>query len=185
VGYRTQPYETVSLSVAAFYNVYDGLRSVERPTPPATGPLVLANGQEGKSYGAEVTADYWLTNRWRVRAGYTGLHVRIRAKPGSTDVSMGSSESHDPDHQLFLRSSVDLPANLELHGGLRYVTRIVNQSVPAYAELDARLAWHPAPRLELSLVGQNLLHDHHPEFGAGMARREIERGAYGSVLWHF
>ena len=38
-------------------------------------------------------------------------------------------------------------------------------TVPAYFELNTRLAWQASKRLELSVVGQNLLHDHHPEYG--------------------
>jgi len=48
-----------------------------------------------------------------------------------------------------------------------------------------RLAWRPSPKLEFSIVGQNLLHDHHAEFGAAAARQEIERGVYGKVLWRY
>ena len=43
----------------------------------------------------------------------------------------------------------------------------------AYSELDVRLAWQASEQLELALVGQNLLHDHHLEFGAPSdARRD-------------
>jgi len=185
LGYRIQPHRRVSLSIAAFYNDYDNLRSVEKVNPPTNFPLVLGNGQKGESYGAELTADYRVTDWWRLRAGYTPLHVRIRPKPGSTDTSFGSSESHDPEHQVFLRSSMDLPGNFEFDASFRYVTRIANQAVPAYAEMDVRVAWKPTARLELSIVGQNLLHDHHAEFGAVTTRQEIERGVYGKVAWRF
>ncbi len=49
-----------------------------------------------------------------------------------------------------------------------------------------RLAWHPTKRLKLSIVGQNLLHDHHAEYGFPTpGREEIECGAYGKVAWRF
>jgi iron complex outermembrane recepter protein len=49
-----------------------------------------------------------------------------------------------------------------------------------------RMAWHASDRLELSLVGQNLLHDHHPEYGfPDAARVEIQRSAYGKLAWRF
>ena len=153
--------------------------------PLAVFPLVIANGLKGESYGAELTADYRVTDWWRMRAGYTGLGIHLRPKPGSPDTLLGNTESHDPNHQFFLRPSLDLPGHFELDPSFRYVSRIANQSVPAYAELDVRLAWRPSPRLEFSIVGQNLLHDHHTEFGAPAARQEIERGVYGKVLWRF
>ncbi|HYV32712.1 MAG TPA: TonB-dependent receptor, partial [Candidatus Binatia bacterium] len=69
----------------------------------------------------------------------------------------------------------------------RFVTHIANQAVPEYGELDLRLAWQPLATLEFSIVGQNLLHDHHPEFGTVSmpTRQEAERGVYGKVLWRF
>ncbi len=72
-----------------------------------------------------------------------------------------------------------------LDGGFRYVSEIVNQQVPAYAELDARLGWQPVAALELSLAGRNLLHEQHAEFGTPAARREIQRGVYGMLQWHY
>jgi iron complex outermembrane receptor protein len=171
--------------VAAFYNDYDHIRSVEEANPPAPFPIVLSSLQQGESYGAELTADYQVTDWWRLHAGFTELEVHIWAKPGSTDTSNGGSESHDPNQQYFLRSSFDLPGHFQLDPEFRYVSRIANQNVPAYYELDVRLAWQPTPKLEISVVGQNLLHAHHVEFGAPASRQEIERGVYGKVACRF
>jgi len=183
VGYRSEPHERLSLTVATFYNDYDHIRSLEQVKPPAPIPLVIANGQAGTSYGAELTADYRVTDWWRIQTGYSGLHLDLGPKPGSTDKTFGSSESHTPNHQEFLRQSLDLPARLQVDVGFRYVGQIVNQTVPAYGELEARLAWQARPALELSLVGQNLLHDRHAEFGVPSTRKEAERGVYGKVVW--
>jgi iron complex outermembrane receptor protein len=184
LGYRLQA-GTLALSLATFYSRYHGLRSIERVNPPAAFPTVIANGQEGEAYGAELVADYRVTERWRLRGGYTELRTHFWAQPTSNDASRGNSESHSPDRQLSLRSSADLPARMTLDGQFRYVGKITNQQVPAYGELDIRLGWQPVARLELSVVGQNLLHDHHAEFGTPTQRREIRRGAYGSVAWRF
>jgi iron complex outermembrane receptor protein len=146
---------------------------------------VLANGQTGSSYGAELTAEYRASDWWRLRSGYTALRLHIRPKPGSTDQTFGSSESHDPNHQWFLRQSVDVRAHVQLDFGLRYIGQITNQAVPAYGELDGRLGWQATKTLECSIVGQNLLHDHHAEFGALITRREVERGAYVKLAWRY
>jgi iron complex outermembrane recepter protein len=182
VGYRVQAQDRLRVSLATFYNRYDHLRSVEMVNPPAPFPIVLANGLEGKSYGAELTADYQLTSRWRLRAGYTEMRVRTEPKPGSTDTTRASS---DPDRQLTLRATLDLPGHLQLDADARYVGEIANQQVPAYGELGLRFGWQPVAAVELSLVGQNLLHRRHVEFGAPASQHEIERGVSGSVEWHF
>jgi iron complex outermembrane receptor protein len=184
LGYRHQQGAWV-LAVATFYSRYRGLRSLEQVNPPNPTPIVIANGQDGESYGGEATASYRITDNWQLRAGYTELRVHIWPNPGSTDTSRGATESQAPDRQLFLHSSLDLPAHLKLDGGFRYVGEIAKQAVPAYAELNAGLTWQPIAGLDLSIVGQNLLHERHAEFGTTTARRQIERGVYGMAQWHF
>jgi iron complex outermembrane recepter protein len=185
LGYRSRPHERLSLAVATFYNDYDNLRSTEQVNRPAPIPIVVANGQTGTSRGAEVTAEYRASDWWRLRSGYTALRLHIHPKPGTTDTTFGSSESHDPNHQWFLRQSLDLRAHLQFDFGFRHVGQIANQAVPAYSELDGRLGWQATKTLEWSIVGQNLLHDHHAEFGAPATRKEIERGAYVKLAWRF
>lgn len=185
LGYRVHPFPQLALALATFYHDYDDLRSVEKLNPPNRFPFELANGQRGHSAGAELTVDYRATDRWRLRAGYTELRVHIEPKAGSNDTSQGSAESHDANHQFQLRSSLDLPAHFTFDTTLRYVAPISNQAVPEYTELDLRLAWQPTPTWEFSLVGQNLLHQDHVEFGTVGARREIERSIYGKVQCRF
>ncbi len=185
LGYRVQPHRQISLSASAFFNDYDDIRSVEKAAPPAPRPLVIGYGLAGEAYGAEFAVEYRATDRWRLRASYTHLQIRLRPKPGSSDTTNGSGESHDPNHQLAIRSSMDLPWRLEWDTGLRYVSRIANQNVPAYTELEARFGWNATRNLELSIVGQNLLHAHHVEFGAPATRQEVERTVFGKVTWRF
>lgn len=184
LGYRVQR-RALALSLSTFYNRYLRLRSLEQTNPPAASPVVIGNGLDAQSYGAELTADYRVTNRWRVRAGYTELRIRFWHRPGSTDVAGGSGESRTPNRQFSFHSSADLPADFRLDGNFRYVSEIANQQVPGYAELDARLTWSPTGQLALSLAGQNLLHRRHAEFGLPTSRRTIERGMHGSVEWRF
>ncbi len=184
LGYRHQRGALV-LALATFYNRYHGLRSLEQTNPPNPTPLVIANGQDGESYGGEATASYRITDNWQLRAGYTELRIHIWPNPGSTDTTRGATESHTPDRQLSLRSSVTLGTQWTLDGGFRYVSEIVNQQVPAYTELDARVGWQPVAALELSVAGRNLLHEQHAEFGTPAARRDIQRGVYGMVQWHY
>jgi iron complex outermembrane receptor protein len=58
--------------------------------------------------------------------------------------------------------------------------------VPRYTTMDARLAWQPTRRLELAVVGQNLLDAHHLEyFGLDSVATEVDRGVYGSLRCQF
>ena len=83
-------------------------------------------------------------------------------------------------------------SNVEFDTGLRWVDILkVNDgttvgTVPSYFELDARLGWRITKNVEVSVVGQNLLHDHHPEYGfPSSSREEIARSVYGKVAWQF
>jgi iron complex outermembrane receptor protein len=85
---------------------------------------------------------------------------------------------------------MDLPNNLALDATFRRVDRLPTNNagvltfLPDYAELDIRLGWRPMESLEIAVVGQNLLHESHPEFGVpGPQRTEIERGFFGRVIW--
>ena len=83
-----------------------------------------------------------------------------------------------------IQSSADLPARLQLDGVFRFVDVLPDPRTPSYAELDLRLAWSATEHLELAVVGQNLLHDKHAEFGTGTPRtREFQRGVYGRITW--
>ena len=70
----------------------------------------------------------------------------------------------------------------------RYVGGLSDLGIPAYVSLDLRLAWEPRKNLELSLVGQNLLDDRHPEFisrSLNVQQTEARRGFYGKITFRF
>ena len=186
LGYRAQAAERLSLSVSTFYHDYDDLRSIE-PAPSGPVPVRLANGQKGEAYGVELLARYQATDWWQLQVGHTELRVEIRPEPGSADPSFGAAEAADSKHHLSLRSSLDLPGDVEFDAGYRYVSRITNPNVPTpgYSELDLRLGWAPVPRLELSVTGQNLLHDQHLEFGVPASGQAGERGVFAKAVWGF
>jgi iron complex outermembrane recepter protein len=71
---------------------------------------------------------------------------------------------------------------VELDGMVRRIGAIDNLGVPAYTELYMRLGWRMNPSLDLSLVGRNLLHDSHGEFGP-TGRLQIERSVYAMLTW--
>jgi iron complex outermembrane receptor protein len=199
-GYRAQLGARTTVSLSLFYNDYTDVRSTDATPTTATYiipfPVVFGNNLEGESHGFELTAKHQVFPGWRLHAGYTLLRESIRSKAGTVDATGATNETADPEQQWSLRSTVDLPQNLEFDLALRWVdSLVINQSptsgpvtgiVPSYSELDARLAWHPTPALEVALVGQNLLHDHHPEYGFPSATRvEIQRRVYGKVTWHY
>jgi len=178
-GYRIQPVDWLAVDIAAFYNNYDDLRSLE-----LNGTIFSEeNKLNGQTYGVEIGSTVQPTEWWTIRAAYTFLNVQVQTDPGSTDVSSESLEGNDPRNQYYVRSSFDLPYHFELDCTWRYVGELETQGVPSYMAFDARLGWHPTDQLELAVVGQNLFDNRHPEFGTGAAQHEIERGVYAMFTY--
>jgi iron complex outermembrane recepter protein len=184
-GYRAEITSRLSVDVATYRNVYDDLRSEEFPVAPAQ-PIVLSNLMNARTWGADVSATVSPLDHWRMHGYYGYLHEAVTFDPGSRDFTKGVNEYNDPAHVFKLRSSVDLPHGVELDAFFRRVGELPHPVVPAYSELDVRAGWRPSRTWDLSIVGQNLLHDHHPEFQlASPAREEFQRGVAVRVQCRF
>jgi iron complex outermembrane recepter protein len=184
-GYRVLPHPRLSLDFAAFANRYDNLRSQERPSRFGN-VILLSNTLNAVTAGFESAATLEALDRWRVHASLSYLHKDFTADPGSRDISGGISEGNDPDFLFSLRSLVDLPHGVAVDGSFRYVPERPQPRVPGYAELDVRVGWTVRPGFEISVVGRNLLHDRHSEFGPVGARQyQFERGIDVRSAWRF
>jgi iron complex outermembrane receptor protein len=172
LGYRGRPSSRASLSISAFYNVYDDLRSFEF-APRGGLPITIENRMEGKTYGVEAWGAYQVADWWRVTAGANWLHEDLRLQAGSRPVAGIEIAGNDPDYQLSLGSMMSLPGGVALDLHVRRVGALPAPASPAYTELNGRLGWAITDAVELSLSGFNLLHDHHPEFGAGNAAVQV------------
>lgn len=179
-GYRVRPASRVSLSLAAFYNDYNNLRSLDQLTPTN---FVIGNGFRGQTWGVELSGTYQATEWWRLRGGYTYLNKLLWTH--GADVTPSVREGNDPENQVLLQSILDLPAHFQLDLVGRYVDTLQNPHVPSYVSLDARLGWWCKGNMEISIVGKNLLDNQHPEFGAVATRQEIPRSVFGKVAWWF
>jgi iron complex outermembrane receptor protein len=179
-GYRGQPLPGVSTSVTVFHNRYDHLRTQE--IDPTVTFITFGSLMEGEATGIEMWGGYQVSEAWRLSAGYTALHERLRLKPGSNDTVSPGTAGRDPEHTLQLRSHFAFDDRRELEVGLRKVAELENPAVPGYWALDARFGWRLAPGLELSVVGQNL-NGSHAEYVAAGARLEIDRRVGLKLVW--
>jgi iron complex outermembrane receptor protein len=178
--------------VTAFYHDYDNLRSLEpagvAPGPPFTVMATAGNRLYGETYGVEFAPSWQVTDWWRLQAAYTFLQMQLHRDAGSGDTTSERDESRNPHHQLSLRSSLDLPHNVELDSTVRYVEGLPDFLVRSYVVVDVRLAWRPFKDLEVAIVGQNLLDDRHPEFRSFFIpteRIEVQHSVYGKVTWRY
>ena len=196
IGYRTQMFDQIFLDIAAFYNLYDNLQTVEPGEPlfnpfPQPGQLFLPqqlnNKMDGETYGVEIAANYQMTDYLRLAAGYTYLQEDFELDSSSGDTISIFKERNNPHHQFQFRSRLDLPHNLEFDTSLYYVDSLRNQDVSSYIRLDSRFGWHPTENVELSISLQNLLDPDHKEFGSldGINATQVQRSIYGQITWSF
>ena len=189
LGYREQTTDQFSWDVATFYNVYDHL-IIGPPTgdpfvemgplaPHVVFPLMYVNEAGGDTYGIELSSTYAVSKRWRITGQYTLFEMNLFNDPSRDYVD------EDPKNQIYLRSSWDIRENLEFDMIARYVDRLVADDVPSYITMDLRLAYRPRKHLELAVIGQNLLQDHHQEYNGFITTyaSEVPRGVYGTVTW--
>jgi iron complex outermembrane receptor protein len=194
-GYRWQPVTNLSFDVALFYNDYDRLASLEIGTPfvgpdgRIVVPIVNENLTSGRTRGAELLVEWSPLDHWHLTANYT--HLDMSLTPSGADNNRGAwLEGSTPRSMAGLRSWLSLGKRFEVDAQFRYQSRIhampqvvTGDGIDAYSELDFRIGWHVSAHWDLSLLGQNLLHDEHVEFGPPESRGALERTAYLKATW--
>ncbi len=201
LGYRAQVTDKFSFDAALFFNRYDrllvaqsGIASVD----PATGALVLplqtTNGADADTYGIELAVTWQIAPWWRLYGQYTYLQMNLHADrklPLTSRFGAELIEKQSPSNQFYIRSSWNLPGNIEFDLIGRYADNLsgFTPGIKSYVTMDARLAWKPRENLEFAIVVQNILDSHHPELGTSPVVQsplvEIERGIYGKITWEF
>ena len=194
-GYRSVISKTVSLDIAAFFNRYDHLQSLEPAGAPLTEdlagtpalfyPYINGNGIKGTTSGFEIVPDWKPASWWRLQGSYSLLHMDLRTWPGSLDTTtVGADEGSSPHHQARIQSFFDLSRNLEFSLTWRYVGALPYYLVQGYNTGDARIAWRPVQHIEFAVVGQNLVQPRHVEYGGDPgALVGIKRNVFASLTF--
>lgn len=173
LGYRAQASARFSYSATLFEARYDKLATLEKGR---LSVLEYRNLGKGVSRGIEAWGRWQPVDNWRLSGGVTVQRIVTSLYPGSRGVAgFAGLATADPKRRWVLRSSHDLPNAQQLDIFLRYNSGLSNPAVPAYHELDAQWLWKLRPDTELALVGQDLLHASHGEYGAAAGRSLIER----------
>lgn len=192
LGYRRQVSPTLSFDAAAYAARYRNLRMgvvlgtemhfIATPfgaVPYLQTDIETAMGLKGRTHGAEFAIDWHPFDAWRLLAAYTYAREHILQQGGGANSAEYAGKT--PRHSASLRSFHNLTRDWQLDGWLRYVDSLDSIGIPAYTQLDLRVAWRVSRALELSLVGQNLLDARHPEWVGDYIPTptlEIERAWY-------
>jgi iron complex outermembrane receptor protein len=191
LGHRFSPSSSFSLDTAFFATWSDNLFSVGldpskgslhmSPTPHFQMTGKAENEMRGQTHGLEVSANWRPFSWWRLHAWYAYLEEDYHYTGDGLNPFKGVYGKMSPRHQVYFRSSMDLPYNTELDVMTRYVSELPGLNIPDYATVDARLGWKPTENMEIALVGKNLLSPRHEElmspliFGDTIA---VERSCY-------
>ncbi len=187
LGYRAQPNDSFSWDMAVFYNDYEDLISFRANGPPIVVPpivdipLLNDNIADAEVYGVEVSTQMDVTEYWRLMGWYSFLQIQSH-----NSANEAREEGRSPHNQAYLMSSWDLRHNLEFDMMVRYVDNLPNVNARSYMSMDIRLGWIPNDAWEFSVVGQNILEEHHAEFAPALVQTtatEINRGIYAQAVW--
>lgn len=203
-GYRTMLGRRLSLDLAAYYNDCDNLQTTEPSSSffePAPSPahlvqtLIYKNLTHGEGHGVEVQVKWKVMDHWSLSPGFTFANEHMHTRAQSLDTITGPfEEGGAPDHLGQLFSHVDLRRGLTWDLNAYYVDELTNQGpagnvkIPSCTRLDTVLTWKILERFSFSMVGQNLLKDHHPEFedmNGSLQSGQIKRSAYMKLSWQF
>lgn len=183
VGYRGQPTPPTSISVSLYWNHYSDRRTLDFIPNSATS-FRLGSDEAGNTYGVEAWGDWRVLPWWKLSAGGNLMHKNLHTIPGvgATDEASGN----DPGYRFSLRSSMDLPHNVELDFSIQVVDRLPDPVIERYVQANARVALHVTPALELSLSGSNRLAAYHGETAEpSVAPLEIQRSVYLGLRWKY
>ena len=155
--------------------------SSEREIAPDT--IQVTDQRHTQIYGFEVFGEWRALSKLRFIPSYSHLQIRNKVPEGQE-----AESGEDPKHQFTLRSQLDLTHNVELDAFFRHIDKLSGLKIQSYQALDLRLSWKPMPKMEVSLIGQNLLQSHHQEFVPELIQTmpvQIQRGVFGKVTWRF
>ena len=197
IGYRTMVREQLSVDFAAYYS-HDTHQNTSEPSTPffvATPaphlvlPLITENLMHGETHGMELVVNWKVTQRWTLNPGYAFEQIHMHLAPTSQDTdSVSEAQGSTPVNAAQLRSHVDLARGLSWDTSAYFVGRLADPSEASYTRLDSGLSWRPGEKINLSMVGQDLLRGRHEEFvdPTGSTRSTlIKRSGYAKLEWQF
>jgi iron complex outermembrane receptor protein len=201
LGYRRLFGKHVLADVSSYLNHYhdlfdedvtgttffeDGAPGVTTPiVPHYLLPLEFGNGLLAYTKGVEVSPEWRPTGFWRLRGSYSFLHMNVYKAPNSADFGTAPGiQGASPQHQVYIQSELDVSKKIQVDLTWRHVSELAVGPVPAYSTADARIGLRVSPRLELSVVGRNLLQPSHIEdAGDPGPLVGIERSGYAQLTW--
>ena len=196
-GYRAQPFDRLSIDATVFFNSYHNLQGVDLLSDvlQSNPPLLIHretfnNDLHGTTEGIELAAKWKVNGRWTLSPGYSFLQIHLHGTPTDSQdaTNVEDIQGTNPVHQAQLRSHLELFHGLSWDAAAYFVGRLPAPLIASHTRVDTQLSWRIAESANLSLVGQDLLSDHHLEFNdplQSVNSSRIKRSAYAKFTWRF
>lgn len=166
IGFRDRIRPGLTLDITAYHQDYDHLISLGLAgfAPPGIPIVRFGNHGRAQSTGVELALDATLTPSWTVKVA--GNLMNLGVDPGGVGTVFSGNAidpGASPRQQLSVRSLWNVTDDVDFDLWYRHVGKLTTGLVPAYDDLDLRLAWRPSVHWEVSLIGDNLLTSRHVE----------------------
>ena len=151
VGWRIRPNKDLLFEFSTYF--YDTKNAVRLGTSSAY------EAKDAEAFGGELSVDWSVSDRWRIRAGYSNARgkvegTRVNDFPEDT-ASLSSEFSYSDDltfvQSLFYAGSTEIPSDYN------------PITIPSHLRLDLGLVWEPREGWEIGFFGRNLLEPYHLE----------------------
>ncbi len=176
-GFRWQINKNWSADIAAYYNDYDRLATLDFagiapifvapiPFPVALqSQTVFANSGRSKTWGAEALLRGNVTSWWKTEISYSHFNFDvgndfINGQPVQLLWNLEGSSKHTAS----ITNDMEFGDRITARTQLRYVGELFRGSVPDYFSLDVRFNYRLNDSADISLIGENLLSKRRVEF---------------------
>ncbi|MFT5697447.1 MAG: iron complex outermembrane receptor protein [Desulforhopalus sp.] len=173
LGYRWQVKQSLSFDIAAYFNDYDEIRTIEPQapyyelgvSPVLVIPAAFDNEAEGEAYGFELQSTWQPVESLKFIGSYSFIDLTLEHTSGSAHAGQPlTSEDYAPNHQFQLRNYWDLRSDLALNTEFYYVSDLGGGEIDSYFRIDMQLSWQALDNMRLTMGGENLFGPSHQEF---------------------
>jgi iron complex outermembrane receptor protein len=197
LGYRWLASSSFSVDLSLFYNDYDDLRTSTPLTPFSDPVLFFENKSYGTSHGLELALD-WQARPWLLfQLSYAYANFDLKTTNGDVGLDfIVVDEKTTPHNQVSLRSNINWGEGWQGNVWLRYVDSFAASgkevtatldTIDSYLTADVNVSWQVTDKVNVMLIGQNLLDGGHLEFFSEYLApmTEIGPSVLGKVTWRF
>ncbi len=123
----------------------------------------FANTRDVTLYGVEAAIDATITDFWNIKLIGDARHFDGLDASEQTMVGFGVYLlRRSPTYQVGLQSNFQVTRNLDASIWVRRTGRVLDTSIEPRTELDLRVGWRPTNRVEVTLLGENLIKARRP-----------------------